>query len=208
MAKLALNDAIQLYHDTICMYKGQPVRVISIDADFIVTLIYLRQDKRAKVEFEHELFGPPLGRIGFVNEGVHTFYVTRQPIRRYQVGLNRGNIGVRGIPGNNPRAFQRDYDACVRMVTKAWGKALDNDYPTLAEALRIATEHKGSVAFDKQFAVDHNRTVFYKDKVVGSIPPRMSTVKRIVFNVGFEHLDTLLTRPNDKTTRTIAAKAD
>lgn len=208
MAELALNDIIQLYHDSICMYKGHPVRVVVIDPDANVTLIYLRQDKKAKVKFERELFGPPLGRIGFVNEGIHAFYVTRQPIRRYQIGLNRGNIGIKGIPGRDPRAYKRDYDVCARMSTKAWGKALDNDYPTLVAALRIATEHQGSVAFDKQFAVDADRCIYYKDKVVGSIPPRMSTVKRIVFNAGYEYLDTLLTRPNDKTTRTITAKAD
>lgn len=208
MAELALNDAIQLYHDTICMYKGQPVRVVSIDVDFNVLLIYLRQDKRTKVKFEHELFGPPLGRIGFVNEGVHAFYITRQPIRRYQVGISRGNIQARGVPGNSLQAFRRDQDACRRMSSKAWGKALDNDYPTLVAAMRIASEHNGSVAFNKQFAVDFNRFIYYRDKRVGYIPPRMSTVKRITFDKGYEYLDTLLTQSNDKTTRTIAEQTN
>lgn len=208
MPNLNHADVHQLYLDTICTYKGAPVRVLEINRDLLVTVMLLRHGKLAQVKFEQELFGPPLGRIGFVNEGVHTFYVTRQPVRRFQVGLNRGNIKVNNLPIVDRKKAERDYSTALKMNTKAWAKALDNEYPTLAEALRLATEHKGTVAFDKQFAVDSERNIYYKTNRVGSIPPRMSTVKRVVFSQGYEHLDTLLIYSYDKTTRTIAAKAN
>lgn len=208
MPELNHADVHQLYSETVCRYKGAPIRVMEINRDLMVTIMLLRHGKLAQVKFEQELFGPPLGRIGFVNEGVHAFYVTRQPVRRYQVGLNRGNVKYHHLPMADRKKAERDYNVAQKMNTKSWAKALDNEYPSLAEALRIATEHKGTVAFDKQFAVDGERNIYYKTNKVGTIPPRMSTVKRVVFLKGYEHLDTLLIYSYDKTTRTIAAKAD
>lgn len=208
MPDLHHADVHQLYSDTVCRYKDAPVRVMEINRDLMVTIMLLRHGKTAVVKFEQDLFGPPLGRIGFVNEGVHAFYVTRQPVRRFQVGLNRGNVKYHYLPMIDRKKAERDYNVAYRMNTKAWAKALDNEYPSLAEALRIATEHNGTVAFDKQFAVDGERNIYYKTNKVGYIPPRMSTVKRVVFNLGYEHLDTLLIYSYDKTTRTIAAKGN
>ena len=207
MAKLSHNDINQLYFDTICTYKGAPVRVTDINQDLTVTIIMLRHGKSVRVPFDQDLFGPPLGRIGFVNEGTHCVYVTRQPVRRFQIGLNRGNIKLNSMPFDDRKTAERDYNLVYRMNTKAWAKALDNEYPSLAEALRIVTAHGGVVAFDKQFAVDSKRRIFHKTTEVGHIPPRMSTVKRIVFKEQFTHLDTLVIYNYDKTTRTIATEA-
>lgn len=208
MAEMSHGDVVQLYHDTICTYKGSPVRVTDIDRDLNVTFIMLRHGKSAKAKFDADLFGPPLARIGFVNEGTHCVFVTRQPVRRFQVGLNRGNVKLHSMPFTDRKAAERDYNLVYRMNTKGWAKALDNEYPTLAEALRIVTEHKGVVAFHKQFAVDSERRIYHKTTHVGSIPPRMSTTKRIVFEDQYTHLDTLVISNYDKTTRTIAAKAN
>jgi len=208
MAELNHNDVYQLYMDTICTYKGSPVRVTSIDRDLTVNIIMLRHGKNVVVKFDQELFGPPMGRIGFVNEGTHCVYVTRQPVRRFQIGLNRGNIKLHSMPFEDRKAADRDYNIVYKMTSKGWAKALDNEYPSLAEALRIVTGHGGIVAFDKQFAVDAKRRIYYKTVEVGHIPPRMSTVKRIVFKEQFSHLDTLAVYSYDKTTRTIAAKGN
>ena len=207
MAELNHADVHQLYFETVCMYKGAPVRVMDINRDLEVTVIMLRHGKVVQVKFDQALFGPPLGRIGFVNEGTHAFYINRQPVRRYQIGLNRGNIKIHCLPFDDRRKAERDHTSLMKMNTKAWAKALDNEYPSLAEALRIATEHNGTVAFDKQFAVDSQRRIYHKINEVGHIPPRMSTVKRVVFKEQYAHLDTLLIYSYDKTTRTIAAKA-
>ena len=206
MAELSLADITQLYGDTICRYKGEPVRVIEVTRDSEMKLILLRHGKNVTVKFDQDLFGPPLGRIGFVNEGTHATYIMRNPVRRFQVGLNRGNIKMTHLPITDRRKGERDYNALYKMNTKSWAKALDNEYPSLAEALRISAEHKGTVAFDREFAVCSNRIVYYKTTPVGHVPPRMSTLKRIVFQDKYAHLDTLLIYNYDKTTRTIAAE--
>jgi hypothetical protein len=139
MAEMSHGDVVQLYHDTICTYKGSPVRVTDIDRELNVTFIMLRHGKSAKAKFDADLFGPPLARIGFVNEGTHCVFVTRQPVRRFQVGLNRGNVKLHSMPFTDRKAAERDYNLVYRMNTKGWAKALDNEYPTLAEALRIVT---------------------------------------------------------------------
>lgn len=203
MAELSLNDIEQLYVGSICKFRDEVVRVNSVNQDRDVTITLLQYNKKARVHFNREDFTPTRGRIGFVNEGGHALYVTRQPVRRYSVGITSYNISIKCLP-NYRVPSMKAADSLLRLNTKPWSQALKNEYPTLSEAIQIAKDTQGSCAFDKQFAVDKNRVIYFKTQAVGHIPPRMSTTKRIILSDEFSHLELLLKQNYDETLRTIS----
>lgn len=202
MAELALNDIEQLYVGSICKFRNEIVRVNSVNVDREVSITLLRYNKKALVKFNQDDFTATRGRIGYINEGGHAFYTTRQPVRRYSIGLTNGNTQISYLPKFR-RESHRAIEIVSRMASKSWAYALSNEYPTLSQAIQIAKESNGSCAFDKQFAVDKDRIIYFKNDPVGSIPPRTSTIKRIVLAPEYAHLELLLKQNYDETVRTI-----
>lgn len=201
MVELSVADIEQLYYKSLILYKGKPAKVLSINRDKTVMLTILASQRKVVVPFIQDDFKPVLGRIGFVNHGGFAFYVQRMPVRRYNIGLTQQNTVVRGISRHHPEAF-RAYDAVAALNTKSICQALDNDYPTLQSAIKAAKEREGSVAFDKQFAVDHMRNIYFKATKVGAIPLRYSARNRIRFEPEYEFLEILVEPHYEKTVRT------
>lgn len=204
MVDITAADIDQLYSKSIILYKGRPARVISVNHNKEVTILGLMSGRKNVVPFSQADFKPTLGRIGFINHGGFAFYVVRQPARRYSIGLTSQNTSVYPIIRNGERA-RATWDQVISMNTKGWGQALLNDYPAFRDAINIAKETGGACAFDKQFAVDFDRRIFFKKQCVGHIQPRMSTIGRIEFTHEFQFLEILLENHYDKTVRTFAA---
>jgi len=204
MAELSVADISQLYADSIVLYKDRPARIITVHNDKTVTVLGLYSQRRNRVEFNQKDFKPTLGRIGFINHGGHAFYAFRRPSRRFSIGLTRNNTEVNSICRDMHKIINA-YDQVRNMNTKSWAQALFAEYPTFRDAIRIAKETDGSCAFDKQFAVDSSRNIFFKKQLVGTIPVRMSSVKRIQFKPDYQFLEILLENHYDKTVRTFAA---
>lgn len=204
MVEISAADVDQLYRRSIIMYKGRPARVLNVDQNKDMHVLSLITGKKGVVPFKQGDFKPSLGRIGFINNNGHAFYAVRHPSRRYSIGLTSSNVTVHALEHRNDK-WRVAQDQVLSMNVRGWGQALLNDYPKFRDAITIAKDNNGSCAFDKQFAVDANRNIYFKQKRVGVIPSRMSTTGRILFDAPFQFLEILVGNHYDKTVRTFAA---
>ncbi len=204
MAELSIADIDQLYNKSIILYKGRPSKVIGVSRDGNLNVLTLANGRKNVVKFVKADFKPITGRIGFINHNGHAFYAYRTPMRRYSIGLTNQNTSIRYLVGHQNLAYKA-MDKVVMMDSVAWDSALTNDYPSFKDAIRIAKDLNGSCAFDKQFAIDFQRNIFYKHICVGVLPVRASTIARIEFNPGFDFLQVLLEPNYEKTVRTFEA---
>lgn len=200
MAEIATGDLEQLYGKSIVLYKGKPVKVLTFNLRE-ATVLSLITGRKMHVEFKAEDFKPPVGRIGFINHGGHAFYVMRNPVRRFSIGHTQYNTVVRVLDGHRDNQYAA-YEQVRALNVKGWGAALMNDYPPFKNAIGIAKETEGSCAFDKQFAVDAERNIYYKHRCVGTIPPRTTKLGRIQFQPEFQYLELLVEPHYEKTIRT------
>lgn len=204
MVDITVADIDQLYSKSIIMYRGRPARVVEVNRNKEVTILGLMSGRKSVVPFNQLDFRPVLGRIGFINHGGFAFYVVRNPARRYSIGLTTQNTHIYSVT-RDANQVRDSYNQVTKMSSKGWAQALMNDYPTFRDAINIAKETKGSCAFDKQFAVDAQRNIFFKKQIVGHIPSRMSTIGRIEFQPAFQFLEILVENHYEKTVRTFAA---
>lgn len=207
MPELSINDVIQLYEGTLCKHKETFVKIEAVKSATVVSVFDLRTQRRKDLPFKLEDFGAPLGRIGFVNHCNWAFYITRQPVRRYQVGASPNNIQIKcpgwENPAHHPLAQASSEIKNLKLATIM--DSLEGNYPTFNDALDKAVERKGLYAFDKQFAISYDRNIFFRTEFVGILPPRTRKKERIVFQQRYEHLELLLNQDYEKTARTFAA---
>jgi hypothetical protein len=206
MAEINARDAHTMYANCLVIYNNKVVKVKGIDEALKTNIIDLETGRSYSVNFNRESFRPIVGRIGYVNHNGHAFYVMRKPSRVYKVGLSSENMKVTYIRGHRPNAtLLRSLDKISNLTSGAFVNAVANDYPTLAVAIRVAKGSNGSCAFDKQFAVDFDRNIYYKGSVVGSIPARCSTKSRIEFLPQFHFLSFPLEATHENTPTTFEA---
>lgn len=168
--KLTQEYIMQMFHGSICMYKGIPVFFSSINAELSVVYYELVDQKKRVAKFSLEHFTSPSARLGMVNVMDGAVWTSRLPVRRYSVGINRDNFRVSSIPGAAyPSSAQ---DAVYRIQGRNCpeiGHTLLGEFPSFAEAFAQAKESDGTCAFDRQFAVDNEGYIYYKMKQVGKV---------------------------------------
>lgn len=204
MPNLSEHDIVQLYADSVCMYDGHPVKVIK--AGHNMRILNLEHGKESVVKFDYNKFKSLKTRLGFVNADGFVYYAARRPARRFSVGITRSNTLIQHV-GPQPkdyRHFRGVSDVVTRMVTKDWHNTITGQYPSLQMAAKIALNTKGCCAFDRQFAIDNERNIYYKMERVGILPKLARSTNRITFNEGKEHLELLLNPNYDKTVRTFS----
>jgi len=202
--QLSLEDQQQLFNGCLLIWKGRFVKVLSVGATY--RLFDLADQKEVLVQAPYKDFTPPYKRIGMVNTGGSCIFVMRTPTRQYQVGYSSHNCRYQYLPVNYPDGQGLTRDVVRALTSKAVHDALVGQYPSLKEALSNAAMADGACAFDKQFAVDHARNVFFKDKKVGSVPSNRVGISSIRWNDGQEYLSLLLEKNHEKDLRTVASK--
>jgi len=204
MPELSEHDIAQLYADSVCMYEGHPVKVIR--AGRKMRILNLEHGKESVVDFNYDKFKSLKTRLGFVNSDGYVFYAARRPARRFSVGVTRSNTVIQYV-GPQPkdyRHFRNAQELVTRMHSKDWHNTISGQYPSLQLATKIAVNTKGICAFDRQFAIDKERNIYYKMDRVGTLPKLARSTNRITFDEGKEHLELLLNPNYDKTVRTFS----
>jgi hypothetical protein len=206
MAELAHGDMLQLYQEVLCRYKDTVIKVLDINGDDTMEVWNLATQRRNKITFKLDDLSAPIGRIGFVNHMNWAYFVTRRPIRRYQAGISRNNLGIRTPDCANPAAhrLQQGINDIRELRLRTIYSSIIGEFPSLEEAYEKAKESQGLTAFDRQFAVSYNRDIYFRDKFVGLLPARAKKKERIVFKNEYEHLELLLNQDYEKTVRTFA----
>ena len=200
MAELGIHDISQLYIECLIRYDGRVVKVLDVVSRKTIHIYDLQTKEESEVPFIQELLVPIKERIGFVNVFPQAIYMARQPRRTFSIGMNVGNTKMISLDGRLPLG------SVQRFTNQAILEAINNIYPTLRQAIETVTNQAGYCAFDKQFAVDSNRNIYFKTEgIVGTIPKPFKTADRIVWTAGKDMYQFLLEPDYEKTVRTFEA---
>jgi hypothetical protein len=191
MPEARQEDLSMMFEESIVLYRDKPVYVTAVRGTNFH--FYHPEDGDLVRKYSDELWTSPTRRIGMVNLDGTVVYVARRPVRKYSVGFNSNNLVVHELEGaaktlNHKVALQ----TILGLRHPGLYASLSNVYPTFPEACIQAAKVKGCVAFDKQFAVDANGTIFYKSKQVGGVAKGAKDESEIDFLSGFSYLNLLL----------------
>lgn len=159
-------------------------------------------DNRIKeCKFSLDTIKPINGRIGMVNDGTGgVYYIVRNPSRKMYIGINWLNSSLTSV---TRCTSEYDLEDIRNFRNPGWIEAFKGTYPTLSKAFGIAKKNNSGCAFDKQFAVDSEGHIYYKNKgIVGKLTGKYKTVKNISWFPGNEHLAIILENDYEKTVRT------
>lgn len=205
MADLSYDDVVNIFQGCLLVRKGS---LVKFEEAFVyedrikVRLFNLNTRKMISVLFRLEDYKAPESRIGYVNEAGNAVFIRRQPRRLYKAGLHNTNVDTIVPPRPDSGEMVRHSAMSVmKFTSKSILDAYHNKYPTLADALVEAKANESAIAFDKQFAVSHFGSVFYKSERVGIVEGGA-----IKFNDGKEYLSTLLDGNYEKDSRNFAAR--
>jgi hypothetical protein len=190
MLEIPSNDDLRtFYRNTLAMVNGSPARIIDVVGDRSLHYKDIRSNNMGKIRYDSKVITPP-PRIGFVNYDGEASYFYRRPMRKMQMGVSNGNLGrtkIRGLRYSDNGVL--GIDPWILEVADA----IEGKYPSVLEARRRARIFSGIVAFDKQFAVDEESAVYYKDERVGVFLREGRTIQDIKFNDQFLHLELITT---------------
>lgn len=199
MAEISHQDLCTMYQSSVVLYKDRPVKVKKVGAKREFNLLNLRTQRQAIVPFVQKDFSAPCRRLGFVNYGMSVCYLTRKPKRQFCIGISSENTLVEALSDE----FYPDGKANTRAKVMSFdipelADTLFNEYPTLADAIKQVKAFEGACAFDKQFAVSYDFEIYYRTLYVGDIAKNCTSVDKIQWKPGFEHLAILLGNNHEK----------
>lgn len=190
--QVSIEDMRTFWKGCVALFKGRPVFVIGIGGErgkYNATIKDLRTGEREVILLEKGSLSPPDGRLGFVNLNGEVLYTQRQPVRRFMMGVNDTNLRVRQVPN---RRYERGEIHRLSTTSIEFCRTLRGEYPSLKEALNEVLTFGGSCAFDRQFAVDEDRRLFYKERVVGKVGRGAIDSRGIVLNEGSAYLKSVI----------------
>lgn len=205
--KLSYDDITQQFYKNIVLYEGKPVYVTGVSRETLkVTFTELLTGKRSNAPFSLKTFLPPAVRIGLVNTCGSVVYVVREPKRKMTMGLNSGNLRIKELAVDYPEGIVETFAEIKTLKSADLARAMIGEYPSFEECLEHVKEFKGAMAFDRQFAIDNNRMIFYKTGCVGHLPKNCNRVDTIAFDKPHQHLALLIGDNCGETLRAIAEK--
>lgn len=200
MDDLSYADIQQQYLGNLVEYQGHIVNVIRVFEDKRVKLYFLQTREQRTVDFCLQDFSSIKRRMGMINVADSALYITRNPVRKMGIGLNKTNLRVEGLMTHYPQGMRETTNQVSTLLSEGFYEMFMNIYPTFGEALKwVEKEAPATKAFDKQFAVSSDRTIHYKAYTVGNIPLGKKTIADIIFKEEYQHLSILLENNHEKT---------
>ena len=183
--KLSIEDIRQQYQHNLFYYGDAIIYVVEIATKNRIMIQDISTSKLKYVPFDMKKFKPVLDRLGYCNTGTFAFFIKRVSVRQYGISLNRRNI--RWL--HKDEIFSNEeFDIAHRAVSTVNHPFIEitlrGEYPTFKEAAQAVKEGKAkSVAFDRQFSLDHRGRVYYRGSYCGS-----HNFEEITMEKGKEHL--------------------
>ncbi len=200
MDELSYQDVSQQYLNNLVEYKGSIVYVTRVFEDKRVKIFFLDSRLTETVQFELGHFSVIKKRLGMVNVCDAVIFLSRIPVRKMGIGLNKGNIQTDLLPINYPQGKADTVYLIQSLTYEGILKTLTNTYPSFKQALnKVKKDKPATVAFDRQFAVDSDGAIYYKTQFVGSLPEGKTLTSEIVFHKDAQHLSILLENNHEKT---------
>lgn len=160
-----LNDIQMLYSKSLILYKGDPVFVTLIRDEYTLKVLDIRTQNTLFIKFLKPYIRPVPGRIGFVNGEHGCMYISRKMLRQYKIGLSVDNTYVKPYWPRFDSSLDsmNEYDSMVGLKHKSIVDSINNKYPTIDIAYKMAIERRSFFAFDKSFCIKYNGEVYYRD---------------------------------------------
>lgn len=185
---VSVADLQQFFLGTVAFYKDKPIKILDISETRKFDILDLLSQKRSVVLDAPKYLTSPNVRLGMLNHNGAVFYLKRVPVRRFQVGISVNNTLVNFVCGSENVSGREILDST------SLGMCMLNKYPTIPEFLAHSDDFiSNASAFDKQFAVDGKRRLYYKTQKVGEVVDD----KSIIFLDKFKHLGPLLEMANE-----------
>lgn len=198
---ISVADLNTLFYNTVVLYNNRPTKVLRISENKVFRLLDLEAQKISVVPMAHRAITSPTRRLGMVNIDCTVMFIKRIPYRKYQIGINAGNVAIKYLALEVPHPA-RDVETKLHSMEHASiADCMFGRYPDLETAYNSAVEFAGVFAFDRQFAVDYAGNIYYKLKCVGRIPGNKPVVKEIIWDPRFKYLILLLEGNYEKSIR-------
>jgi len=168
MLNMSVEDIHQKYNNSVVMIDGAAKYVTKVISDEFLRVTDLRTQATEDLAVSPRNLKSP-ERIGFVNLFNSVIYGQRNSMRIMRNGLCKENVEFKVLECPSPKSKGTVLAHARTLYYPELADALENIYPDLKVALRRAKQHNGTVAFDKQFAVDCNGDVWYKIYKVGKV---------------------------------------
>lgn len=210
--ELSQGDQEQIFLRNVLMWEGKIVHVEQIVAG-VYSLFDLREQKSLPPQAKaYQKFTPIYKRVGLITIGNEVVLAARTPQRLMSFGFTTENMSFKPVDSGARHLMvgARNNDLLrpgVILRSKAFAKSLLGEYPSLKEAVSVAETLGQPVAFDRQFGINPDRSVFFKGhRVVGHLKPERVGVQSIVFDEEWKYLKLLLEKTNGKDFRTVDKK--
>lgn len=158
------NDLHMRLHGTLCLWKGEPVKVHVDDSpgypETSITVQPLNKNKSEVIDYTSDEFTPHGIKLGYVNYEGFAYFVSRLPLRRNMQGLTTGNINV---SHGGPKAL---------LFSKSMRDCILGKYPSIKEAREKFEGMHSSVAISRNFSIVREGSFYYLDyraKRVGTL---------------------------------------
>lgn len=205
--KVTVADLCIFFNGQVVLYKDKPAKVKAISADRVFKILDLESGKTVLDKDAIKYITPPLRRLGMVNVDGWVFYLSRKPIRVMQMGLSSQNVSLKELDMGSEESLAAARKKASELECREIADCLFNRYPSIADCIINNREFGGGMAFDKQFAIDSRRRIWYKTAVVGELPKNCSTAAKIEWKKGYEFLTLLLDGNYEKDSRVAWKKA-
>ena len=195
------QDLQQLFLGTVVLYKDKPVLVKQISADKTIK-VYTLATQKVEILEKKDLkeISAPIRRLGFLNLPDGAVYMKRLPVRKWQVGISQNNVSVGVLPSGCYTANNAVLRAeAHRFDSVAHHNMIHGIYPSLKEAIDYLKKTTVVIAFDKQFAIDSEGSIYFRTEEVGKLPAKRVGIDSIQWRDGKSHLRILLGGAYEKT---------
>lgn len=187
----SIEDIRMMFDNTIVMYGGWPVRVLScdtVDRVHVLNTRSLSTGADRTVPVTHKMFDFTPVSLGMVNSDKTCLFLARRALRRYKQGLSRESMLYKNITDPTD-AFLNLRDAIRGLESKFLVNCIKGRYPSLPETLEMVNKGVESQAFNRVFAIDSEMNLYFKHNKVGMID---SDNGKIVLQPRKSYLKTLL----------------
>lgn len=200
--EVPVEDLRRDFVGCVVMFGNKPVHILSVARDGTVSYRDMFSQREAHAPFTIKDFCKPVPRVGFVNILNSVMYISREPVRKYFMGVNPQNVTCKAILGlDYPSGAQATKARAAALGIPEVADAIMGKYPSLADACKKVKKFGGACAFDKQFCITAESNIFYKGDKVGVCPLNAKGSADIQWNEGKQYLSILLDGKHEQTVR-------
>lgn len=188
--RVSIEDLRTFWKGCVAVFQGEPVFVIGVGDRREAKVKRLRDGSISTIDLTKEDLIPPDGRLGFVNLNGTVIYTQRRPVRKFMMGINDQNLHVRML--KEYLRYEQGEIHRLSTTSMEFYRTLKGEYPSLEEAIDQVKTFGGAVAFDRQFAVDEDRNLYYKMYRVGKVGRGCVDKRGLILNPGYEFLKSVI----------------